>query len=69
MNIDRVYIQPLYLLLSFSQVVRILNVASSLSDCTPNGEFFGINKSSVKPKKTLCNPSVYIPDFTVYTFG
>ena len=63
MNIDRAYIAPLYLLLSFSQVVRILNIVSSLSDWTPNGEFFSIHKS---PRPSENKPPEYKPTKNAY---
>ena len=49
MTMDRAYIEPLYLLVSFLKFY-VLNVVSSLFDWIPNGEFFGIDKSSVNLK-------------------
>ena len=47
MTTDIAYIEHLYLLLSFSEFLR-LHAVNSLSDWTPNGEsFFGMHKSSV----------------------
>ena len=45
MTIDRAYIEPLYLPVSIL-MFYVLNVANSLSDRKPNGEFFGIHRSS-----------------------
>ena len=43
MNMDREYIDALYLYLFFAKFCAI-NVSISLSDWTPNGECFGTHK-------------------------
>ena len=52
MSMDRTFMEPLYLLCPFVKVYA-LNVVTSLSDWTLNGDVWGIRKSPVNPKDLL----------------